>query len=61
MFLDEFNDIYLNALLNKISKGSNSVFLLSEFYTDLLKYDHHAPTNEFLDSLSSHLFLLHIT
>ena len=27
---------------------------------DLLKYDHHAPSNEFLDSLSSHMFLPHI-
>ena len=27
---------------------------------DLLKYDHHAPANEFLNSLSSHKFLPHI-
>ena len=60
MDLDEFNDIYLNPLLDKISKESKSIFLLGDFNVDLLKYDHHAPTNEFLDSLSSHVFLPHI-
>ena len=37
-----------------------NVFLLGDFNVDLLKYDKHAPTNEFLDSLSSHMFLPHI-
>ena len=60
MDLDKFNDIYLNPLLDKISKESKSIFLLGDFNVDLLKYDHHAPTNEFLDSLSSHMFLPHI-
>ena len=60
MDLDEFNYIYLNPLLDKISKESKSIFLLGDFNVDLLKYDHHAPTNEFLDSLSSHMFLPHI-
>ena len=60
MGLDEFNDNYLNTLLHKISKENKSVFLLSDFNVDLLKYDKHAPINEFLDSLSSHMFLPHI-
>ena len=60
MDFDEFNDIYLNCLLDKISKESKSIFLLGDFNVDLLKYDHHAPINEFLDSLSSHMFLPHI-
>ena len=47
-------------LLDKISKGSKSTFLPCDFNVDLLKYDHHAPTNEFLDSLFSHMFLTHI-
>ena len=49
-----------NLLLDKISKENKSIFLLGDFNVDLLKYDHHAPTNEFLDSLSSHMFLPHI-
>ena len=56
--LDEFN--YLNILFDKISKENKSVFLHGDFNVDILKYDKHAPTNEFLDSLSSHMFLLHI-
>ena len=60
MDLDEFSDNYLNTLLDKISKENKSVFLLGDFNVDLLKYDKHAPTNEFLDSLSSHMFLPHI-
>ena len=60
MDLDEFNDICLNSLLDKISKESNSIFLLGDFNVDLLKYDYLAPTNEFLDSLFSHMFLPHI-
>ena len=60
MELDAFNDIYLNILLDKILKKRKSFFLLDGFNLDLLKYDHHALTNEFLDSFSSHMFLLHI-
>ena len=52
MGLDVLNDIYLNLLLDNISKESKSIFLLGEFNVDLLRYDHHAPTNEFHDSLS---------
>ena len=55
MNLDEFNDIYFNPLLDKISKESKLIFLLRDFNVDLLKNDDHAPSNEFLDSLSSHV------
>ena len=61
MDLDESNDNYLNTLLDKISKENKSVFLLGDFNVDLLKYDKHAPTNKFWDSLSSNMFLAHIT
>ena len=60
MALEEFNNNYLNTLLDKISKENKSIFLLGDFNVDLLKYDKHAPTNEFLNSLSSHMFLPHI-
>ena len=33
----------------------------TSFNVDLMRYDNHHSTNEFLDSLSSHLFLPHIT
>ena len=59
MDLDEFNNNYWNILLVKISKENKSVFLLDNFNVDLLKYDKHAPTNEFLDSFSSNMALPH--
>ena len=45
MGIDEFNDIYLIPLLDEISKENKSIFLLEHFNEDLLKYDHHGPTN----------------
>ena len=60
MDLDKFSDNYLNTLLHKVFKENKSVFILGDFNADILKCDKHAPTNEFLDSLSSHMFLPHI-
>ena len=44
-------------MLDKFSKRNQSVFLLDDFNVDLSKNGKHAPTNEFLESLSSRLFL----
>ena len=41
-------------------KRKEKCFLLSDFNLDLRKYDKHAGTNAFLDSLSSYMFLLYI-
>ena len=60
MNLDEFNDNYLNILLKKNSKEKKNVFLLGNFNVDLLKYDKHAGTNGFIDSLSSYMYLPYI-
>ena len=56
MDLNEFNGYYLNELLHKLSLENKSVILLGDFNVDLMKYDNHHSTSEFLDSLSSHLF-----
>ena len=60
MNLNEFNDNYLNILLQKISNEKKNVFLLDDFNVNLLKYDKHAATNKFLHSLTSHMFLSYI-
>ena len=60
MNINEFNDDYLNELLDKLSKENKTIFLLGDFNINLSNYDIHHPTNEFLDSLSSHYFLPHI-
>ena len=60
MNLNEFNDNYLNILSQKISKEKKNVFLLVDSNVDLLKYDKHAGANEFIDSLSSYMYLPYI-
>ena len=60
MNLNEFNDNYLNILLQKILKEKKNVFLLGDFNVDLSKYDKHAGTDEFIDSLSSYMYLPYI-
>ena len=57
MNINEFDDYYLNELLDKLSKENKTIFLLGDFNINLLNYDIHPPTNGFLDSLSSHHFL----
>ena len=54
MNINELNGNYLNELLDKLSKENKTIFLLGDFNFNLLNYDIHPPTNEFLVSLSSH-------
>ena len=51
MDLTDFNCNYLNKLLENISKEQKSIFLLGDFNFNLLNYNEHNQTNEFLDSL----------
>ena len=60
MDINEFNDDYLNELLDILSKDKNNIVLLGDFNLNWLNYDIHPPTNECLESLSSHYFLPHI-
>ena len=53
MDLNEFSDYDINNLLDKLSKENKTVFILGDFNINLLNYDQHSLTNEFLDSLSS--------
>ena len=57
MDLSDFSSNYLNKLLENISKEQRSVFLLGDFNVNLLNYNEHNPTNEFLDSLASDSFI----
>ena len=49
-----------NELFDQLSKENKTIFFLGDFSINLLNYDIYPPTNEFLDSLSSHYFLPHI-
>ena len=53
MDLADFNCNCLNKLLENISKEQKSIFLLGDFNVNLLNYNEHNHTNEFLDSLAS--------
>ena len=57
MNLNEFNDNYLNILSQNISKEKKNVFPFGDFNVDLLKCDKHAGTKEFINSLSSYMYL----
>ena len=56
----DFNNNFLNSLLKKINQEQKKVFLLGEFNIDLMHYNEHKPTNEFLDSLASNSYLPYI-
>ena len=60
MNINEFHYDYLNELLDKLSKENKTIFLFGDFNINLLSYDIHPLTNEFLDFLSPHYFLPHI-
>ena len=57
MDLTDLNCNYLNQLLENISKEQKSIFLLGDFNVNLLNYNEHNRTNEFLDSLASSSFI----
>ena len=57
MDLADFNSNYLNKLLENISKEQKYMFLLGDFNVNLLNYNEHNQTNEFLDSLASNSFI----
>ena len=53
MDLTDFDCNYLNKLLENISKKQKSIFLIGNFNVNILNYNKHNQTNEFLNSLAS--------
>ena len=60
MDVTDFNNNFLNNLLKKINQEQKIVFLLGDFNVDLMRYNQHKPTNEFLGSLASNSYLPYI-
>ena len=52
LFLDKLNDI-----LSHISKDNKQCYVMGDFNLDLLQYNHHTPTQEFIDTLFSFAFI----
>ena len=61
MDLNEFNENYLNPLLDKLSINNKKIYLLGDFNADLLKTDIDSDISNFLDILTSNMFVPHIT
>ena len=57
MDLADFNSNYLNKILENFSKEQKSTFLLEDFNVNILNYNEHGQTNEFLDCLASNPFI----
>ena len=61
MSTKEFNNQYMNHILEKISFENNEIFLLGNFNINLLNYETYRPTAEFLDDIYSDSFASYIT
>ena len=51
---------HVNQMLEKISKEQKQIFLLGDFNINLLNYNVHQPTNDFVDSLASNHIIPYI-
>ena len=60
MELDEFNDDFLEPLLEELSTKDKTVFLMGDFNVDLMKIESDPHTSDFFDSMTSNLFVPHI-
>ena len=55
-----FENNYLSQIFEIVSKERKQVFLLGDFDINLLNYNDHQSTNDFLDSLVSNSFIPYI-
>ena len=60
MDLNEFNQDFLNPLMEKICLESKKIFLICDFNVDLLKVDVDTPTTNFFDVITASLLVPHI-
>ena len=55
----DFKKNYRKQIFKIVAKERKRVFLLGDFNINLLNYNDHQPTNDFLDSLASNAFIPH--
>ena len=60
MDLNEFNQDFLNPLMEKTLKENKAIFLLGDFNADLLNYNSEVDITNFFDTLTSNLIVPHI-
>ena len=59
MDLNEFNDEFVNPLIEKIATDNKKLFLVGDFNIDLLKVDLDPPTNNIFDIITTNLLVPH--
>jgi hypothetical protein len=57
--LDSFQN-YLNSAIDKIHRQNKQCIVMGDFNLDLLKFESHAGTDEFMNNLGTHFFQPHI-
>ena len=55
MSIQEFNNIMMTTS-EKISMENKEAYLMGDFNINLINYDSHNPTSQFLDCICSNLF-----
>ena len=61
MVVAEFNDVYLQIILEKLSYENNKIRVMGNFNIDILKYDTNSNSAIFLDNMYENLLLLYVT
>ena len=56
-----FNEKYFNDIVAKINDEKKICYLAGDFNIDLLKSETNSDTKDFFDTLTSNLFVPHIT
>ena len=44
----------MDDVLSKLEKSNKTIFLMGDFNINLLSYEHHTETNDFINSMVSH-------
>ena len=60
MILNEFNERFLDKLLENLSNENKRVFLMGDFNADLLNIDTNSSISKYLDIFASHFYIPHI-
>ena len=60
MDLNEFNEEFINPLMEKLATDNKKLFLVGDFNIDLLKVDVDPPTTNFFDIITTNLLVPHI-
>ena len=50
----------MDDVLSKLDKSNKTIFLMGDFNINLLSYEHHTETNDFINSMVSHYLLPYI-